>query len=175
VVAMNENQQKLHYIINLLTNGDRKKWIKQTVLFALIYYFIKLGIFKGYDYAPTPFMWEDEIKFINISYEAINDLNYLLDNNYLNEILLSVRGLNEFIVGYSIGKKVDYNFNQKDKEIIDNTLLENGHLKEIQITKNGIIIKSKEEDIEIKITNIDKISYKSKSYIMKVSLCDTGL
>ena len=172
---MNENQQKLHYIINLLTNGDRKKWIKQTVLFALIYYFIKLGIFKDYDYAPTPFMWEDEIKFINISYEAINDLNYLLDNNYLNEILLSVRGLNEFIVGYSIGKKVDYNFNQKDKEIIDNTLLENGHLKEIQITKNGIIIKSKKEDIEIKITNIDKISYKSKSYIMKVSLCDTGL
>ena len=164
---MNENQQKLHYIINLLTNGDKKKWIKQTVLFALIYYFIKLGIFKGYDYAPTPFMWEDEIKFINISYEAINDLNYLLDNNYLNEILLSVRGLNEFIVGYSIGKTVDYNFNQKDKEIIDNTLLENGHLKEIQITKNGIIIKSK-EDIEIRITNIDKISYKSKSYIMKI-------
>ena len=171
---MNENQQKLHYIINLLTNGDRKKWVKQTVLFALIYYFIKLGIFKGYDYAPTPFMWEDEIKFINISYEAINDLNYLLDNGYLNEILLSVRGLNEFIVGYSIGKKVDYNFNQNDKKIIDNTLLENGHLKEIQITKNGIIIKSK-EDIEIKITNIDKINYKSKSYIMKVSLCDTGL
>ncbi|XRO77529.1 hypothetical protein ACO3VM_03095 [Methanocaldococcus sp. 10A] len=173
---MNENRQKLHYIINLLTNGDRKKWIKQTVLYALIYYFIKLGVFKEYDYAPTPFMWEDKIKFINISYDAINDLNYLLDNNYLNEILLSVRGLNEFIIGYSIGKKIDYNFSQKDKEIIDNTLLEDGHLKDIQITEDGILIKSKkEENIEIKITNIDKISYKSKSYIMKVSLWDTGL
>ncbi|XRP97049.1 hypothetical protein ACO3UB_00600 [Methanocaldococcus sp. 16A] len=173
---MNENRQKIHYIINLLTNGDNKKWIKQTVLYALIYYFIKLDVFKEYDYAPTPFMWEDNIKFINISYDAINDLNYLLDNNYLNEILLSVRGLNEFIIGYSIGKKIDYNFSQKDKEIIDNTLLENGYLKEIQITEDGIIIKSKkEENIEIKITNIDKISYKSKSYIMKVSLWDTGL
>ncbi|XRO75063.1 hypothetical protein ACO3TA_06700 [Methanocaldococcus sp. 28A] len=172
---MNENMQKLHYIINLLTNGNKKKWIKQTVLYALIYYFIKLDVFKEYDYAPTPFMWEDKIKFINISYDAINDLNYLLDNNYLNEILLSVRGLNEFIIGYSIGKEIDYNFSQKDKEIIDNTLLEDGHLKEIQITEDGIIIKSKKEDIKIKITNIDKISYKSKSYIMKVSLWDTGL
>jgi len=172
---MDENKQKIHYIINLLTNGDKKRWVKQTVLFALIYYFIKLGVLKGYDYAPTPFMWEDEIKFINISYDAINDLNFLLDNNYLNEILLSVKGLNEFIVGYSVGKKIDYNFNQKDKEIIDKTLLENGKLKEIQITEDGIIIKSKREDVEIKITNIDKISYKSKSYIMKVSLWDTGL
>ncbi|ADC69407.1 conserved hypothetical protein [Methanocaldococcus sp. FS406-22] len=172
---MNENQQKIHYIINLLTNGDKKKWVKQTVLFALIYYFIKLNVFRGYDYAPTPFMWEDEIKFINISYEAINDLNFLLDNNYLNEILLSVRGLNEFIVGYSIGRKIDYNFSQKDKEIIDNTLLEDEKLKEIQITKNGIIIKSKNEEIKINITKIDKISYKSKSHIMKVSLWDSNI
>jgi hypothetical protein len=175
VVAMNENQQKLHYIINLLTNGDRKKWVKQTVLFALIYYFIKLGIFKDYDYAPTPFIWDDKIKFINISYDAINDLNYLLDNNYLNEILLSVRGLNEFIVGYSIGKKINYTFNQNDKKVIDNTLLENGDIKEIQITENGIIIKSEKEDIDIKITKIDKINYKSKSYIMKVSLWETAI
>jgi len=172
---MNENQQKLHYIINLLTNGNKKKWVKQTVLFALIYYFIKLNVFRGYDYAPTPFMWEDEIKFINISYEAINDLNFLLDNNYLNEILLSVRGLNEFIVGYSISRKIDYNFSQKDKEIIDNTLLEDEKLKEIQITKNGIIIKSKNEEIKINITKIDKISYKSKSHIMKVSLWDSNI
>ncbi|ACV24368.1 hypothetical protein [Methanocaldococcus fervens] len=172
---LSENQQKIHYIINLLTNGGKKKWVKQTVLFALIYYFIKLGIFRGYDYAPTPFMWEDKIKFINISYDAINDLNFLLDNNYLNEILLSVKGLNEFIVGYSIRKKIDYNFNPKDKEIIDNTLFENGNLKEIQITEDGAIIKSKKEDIEIKITNIDKISYKSKSYIMKVSLWDSNI
>jgi hypothetical protein len=172
---LSENQQKIHYIINLLTNGNKKKWVKQTVLFALIYYFIKLNVFRGYDYAPTPFMWEDEIKFINISYEAINDLNFLLDNNYLNEILLSVRGLNEFIVGYSIGRKIDYNFSQKDKEIIDNTLLEDEKLKEIQITKNGIIIKSKNEEIKINITKIDKISYKSKSHIMKVSLWDSNI
>ncbi|AIJ04955.1 hypothetical protein JH146_0104 [Methanocaldococcus bathoardescens] len=165
---MNENQQKIHYIVNLLTDGNKKKWVKQTVLFALIYHFIKLGIFREYDYAPTPFMWEDEIKFINISYDAINDLNFLLDNNYLNEILLSVKGLNEFIVGYSVGKKIDYNFNPKDKEIIDKTLLENGKLKDIYVTKNGIIIKSKNEKLEIKITKIDKISYKSKSYIMKI-------
>ncbi|MEO2116936.1 MAG: hypothetical protein ABGW92_00810 [Methanocaldococcus sp.] len=175
---MDENKQKLHYMINLLTNGDKRRWVRQTVLFALIYYFIKLKVFKGYDYAPTPFMWEDEIKFINISYEAINDLNYLLDSGYLNEILLSVRGLNDFIVGYNIGKKIDYNFNKEDREMIDNTLLDDDkNLKEIQITKEGIILKSKSgcEVIEIKITDIDKIEYKSKSYTLKVLLCDTGM
>jgi hypothetical protein len=172
---MNKNQQKIHYIINLLTEGDQKKWVKQQVLFALIYHFIKLNVFKEYDYAPTPFIWEDEIKFINISYEAVNDLNELLDNNYLHEILLSVRGLNDFIVGYSIGRSISYNFDEEDKLVIDKTLLEDGKLKKIEIVKDGIVIKSGDGELKIEITKIDKIPYKSKSYIMKVSLWDSNI
>ncbi|CAB3288337.1 conserved protein of unknown function [Methanocaldococcus lauensis] len=174
---MNENQQKIHYIVNLLTNGDRKKGLRQIVLLTLIYYFIKLNVFKDYDYAPTPFMWNDKIKFINISYEALKDINFLLDNGYLNEILLSVIGVNDFVVGYSIGKKIEYKFNVEDKEVIDRTLLEDdGKIKDIEITDNGIIIKSKDgNNIEIKITKIKKIKYKSREYKMKVSLWDTKL
>ncbi len=174
---MNENQQKIHYIINLLTNGDKRKGLRQIVLFALIYYFIKLKVFKDYDYSPTPFMWEDKIKFINISYEALKDINFLLDTGYLNEILMSVIGVNEFIVGYSIGKKIEYKFNIEDKKVIDRSLLEeNGKIKNIEITDNGIIIKSKDGDnVEINITQIDKIKYKSREYKMKVSLWDTKL
>ncbi|CAB3289331.1 conserved protein of unknown function [Methanocaldococcus lauensis] len=174
---MNENQQKIHYIVNLLTNGDRKKGLRQIVLLTLIYYFIKLNVFKDYDYAPTPFIWNDKIKFINISYEALKDINFLLDNGYLNEILLSVIGVNDFVVGYSIGKKIEYKFNVEDKEVIDRALLEDdGKIKDIEITDNGIIIKSKDgNNIEINITKIKKIKYKSREYKMKVSLWDTKL
>ncbi|ENN95754.1 hypothetical protein J422_06130 [Methanocaldococcus villosus KIN24-T80] len=168
---MDENKQKLHYIIYLLTRDD-KKWVRQIVVFALIYYFIKLKVLS-YTYAPMPYIWQDKIKFINISYDALEDLNFLLDNGYISEILLSIKGLNEFIVGYKIGKSLNYNFSEKDKEIIEKTILdENGNLKEIIITENGIKIKSKEGDLDIILTELERIKYKSKSYIMKVSLWD---
>ncbi|AEF97121.1 hypothetical protein [Methanotorris igneus] len=167
---LTNNQKRLHYLIYLYTHNNRDSWIRQEVLFALIYFFIKNGVFdEPYDYSPSPYMWDDKPIYINISYEAMNDLDYLLDNEYIYEILLSTRGLNIPVKGYRIAKLVEYDF--PNKEEIDKVLIEDGKVKPVELTDNGIVIKSKKgDDLRIDITKLGTVPYKSKSYILGVSL-----
>ncbi len=155
---MDENKEKLHFIIYTLTKGNKNKWVRREVILALIYYFSQQNILN-YFCTPTPSIWKDKIKFINISYEAITDLNYLLDNEYIAEILLSVRGLSIFIVGYSIKKYIDYSFPEEEQRKIREVIED----KEIIITDNGIII----DNLEIDLTNLKKVKYTAKPYIIR--------
>ncbi|WP_423792576.1 hypothetical protein ACPB8Q_07625 [Methanocaldococcus indicus] len=153
---LNKNQKIMHYIIHLLSKDD--KWVRREVVLALIYYFSEKG-YLDYKCSPMPHIWNDKIKFINISYEALEDLNYIIKNNYIQEILLSVRGLSLFIVGYKAKNNINYD-NLEYLEDIKNFLKN----KEIKIVENGI----KVGDVEIDITEIKPVSFKSKSYIMEL-------
>ena len=61
--------------------------------------------------------------------------------------------------------KVKYLSFDAEKEI------EDGKVKPIELTDSGVVIKSKRgEDLRIDITKLKTISYKSKSYMLGVSL-----
>ena len=99
----------------------------------------------------------------------MNDLDYLLDNEYIYEILLSTRGLNIPVKGYRVAKPIEYNF--QNKEEINKILIEDGKVKPRELSDSGVVIKSKRgEDLRIDITKLKTISYKSKSYMLGVSL-----
>ncbi|WP_456471563.1 hypothetical protein [Methanocaldococcus sp.] len=165
----NGRLEKIHYLIYLLTNGDKKRWVRQEVVFGVIYYLTKKGIFD-YIFSPSPYYWVDGVKFINYSYEVLNDINILVNEMYLNEILLSVRGFSDFIVGYGINKTLEYNF--KEKEEINKILLdENGELKKISLTSNGIVI----GDESVDLTEFEKVDYNCKAYNLKVSIWESKI
>ncbi|WP_456418886.1 hypothetical protein [Methanocaldococcus infernus] len=167
----NGRLRKLYYTIYILTEGDKRKWVRQEVLIAILYYLTNKGIFN-YLFSPSPYYWLDRIKFINYSYEIFDDLNILVNNEIVNELLVSVRGHGEFIIGYSINKILDDVINDKELEVIKNLLLdENGKLKKIKLESDGLIL----GDEKIEITKLKKIDYSTKPYRLKVSLWITKI
>ncbi len=156
-MKLSENQKRILYLINLYTKNDKTSWIREETLFGLIYYFVKNNVFdEPYDYAPSPYLWNGEIKYINISHEALFDLDFLLENELCYEILLSTKNLNYFIRGYRIGNiKLDKSYEKYKKDF--SVLFEGDKLKEITLYENGIKIGN---DIVVDITEINDIKFK---------------
>ena len=140
IMKLTENQKRILYLIHLFTKNKETLWIREETLLGLIYYFVKKNVFdEPYDYAPSPYLWNGEIKYINISHEALFDLDRLLENEICYEILLSAKNLNYFIRGYRIGNiKLDYTYEKYNKEFSD--LFDGNKLKKITLYENGIKI-----------------------------------
>ena len=156
-MKLSENQKRILYLINLYTQNDENSWIREETLLGLIYYFVKNGVFdEPYDYAPSPYLWNGEIKYINISHEALFDLDFLLENELCYEILLSAKNLNYFIRGYRIGSfRLDKSFDKYKEEF--SILFDNGKLKEVTLYENGIKIG---KDITVDITKLNDINFR---------------
>ncbi len=156
-MELSENQKRILYLISLYTQNDENCWIREETLLGLIYYFVKNNTFdEPYDYAPSPYIWNGEIKYINISHEALFDLDLLLENELCYEILLSAKNLNYFIRGYRIGNiKLDESYEKYKKDF--SVLFDGNKPKEITLHKNGIKIGN---DILVDITEINDIKFK---------------
>jgi hypothetical protein len=156
-MKLSENQKRILYLINLYTQNNQNSWIREETLLGLIYYFVKRGVFdEPYDYAPSPYLWNGEIKYINISHEALFDLDFLLENELCYEILLSAKNLNYFIKGYRIGNfKLDNTFDKYKDEF--SILFDNDKLKEVTLYKKGIKIGN---DVIVDITKLNDINFR---------------
>jgi hypothetical protein len=156
-MKLSENQKRILYLINLYTQNNQNSWIREETLLGLIYYFVKSGVFdEPYDYAPSPYLWNGEIKYINISHEALFDLDFLLENELCYEILLSAKNLNYFIKGYKIGNfKLDNTFDKYKDEF--SILFDNDKLKEVTLYKKGIKIGN---DVIVDITKLNDINFR---------------
>jgi len=91
-MKLSENQKRILYLINLYTQNNQNSWIREETLLGLIYYFVKNGVFdEPYDYAPSPYLWNGEIKFkpaANSQYGRLN-IFYMRQNiSFLPETVI---------------------------------------------------------------------------------------
>ncbi len=78
-------------------------YIKEYALLSIIYDLIIRGILD-YDYSARLVLWKGAYLFMNISQEALADLELLVEKGYVKRIKFSTKGY-LYVVGYSITER----------------------------------------------------------------------
>jgi len=130
-VDLDLDQKKLLYVINKFTNNsypdtnpEKSLWIKELSLKIWIFILTKNNIFERYDYAPALSKFGRSRKYSLVSYEGIQDLQYLEDNNLVDKLVISTAEYKNCIA-YRIsneGKDYAKTINKNLKDIIDKVL-----------------------------------------------------
>jgi len=137
---LDENKLRLLSILYLYTKpasniNDVDRYIKEYALLSIVYYLIVKGMLD-YDYSSRLVLWHGGYVFMNISQEAIADLEYLIQHGYVQKIKFSTSS-HLYVVGYRITQEgIEFlENNHKDQiEVIRKELsCPNGELKKIVI------------------------------------------
>ncbi|MHA1697978.1 MAG: hypothetical protein ACTSWN_03970 [Promethearchaeota archaeon] len=106
--AFSEDHAKLLYLLSRYTKTSKTSeekdiWIKELPFLALIHHGIMKGVFN-YDYAPASLELEIGRVFMNISQEAVDNIQDMREAGYIDCLKLS-RTSHLFINGYKISNE----------------------------------------------------------------------
>jgi len=105
---LDANKIRLLAILSLYTKpagveDDYDHYIKDYALLSIIYDLIIKGILD-YDYSSRLVLWKGAYVFMNISQEAVSDLEFLVNKGFVQRIKFSTEG-HLYVIGYSITEK----------------------------------------------------------------------
>lgn len=117
IAELTDDQQRLIYVIEQISKMRDEKlsflnhklrdrlWVKELSILVLAYYLTIKGVFETYDYAPTSSQLFGRVSYtLNLSYEAIDDIEDLRELNILEKIRLST-AKHGFVTAYRLTEK----------------------------------------------------------------------
>jgi len=136
---LDDNKLKLLALLALYTKPAGKDdeydhYIKDYALFSIVYDLITRGILD-YDYSSRLILWKGAYVFMNISQEAISDLEFLVSKGLIQKIKFSTRG-HLYVIGYRItdkGLEIVNGYEKHFNEVRDALTCECGRLMSITI------------------------------------------
>jgi len=165
-VELDDNKLILLAILYLYTRPmDRSKksgiFIKEYALFAIIHYLILKKVLD-YDYASRLKLWKGgSYAFVNISQEAIADLDYLINCSLVNKIRFSTRD-HIYTIGYGITKMAIKMLDEKYRDIVEKVrahLFVNGVLKKLVVEDDDAYLVYGENKEPIGCLRTEDVSY----------------
>ncbi len=192
VKSLTKDQEFLLYTIDYLTkwmvsnehvssNIGNRVWIKELPLWAIIYYQITHGSYETFDYAPTSIQFFGRSSFtINLSYEAVDDIEDLRESDILEKIRLST-SQHGFVTAYritEIGNAYLKNIPQDVINEVSKLFFCECCQKQLHFYMNmgdnpSVLLDCPDcdvSDVYLDFLKSEDVSYKSKPYFLKI--CD---
>jgi len=168
------NQNRLIFLVDLytkqaVTRDELDTWIRKTALSVIIYEGIVAGVFD-YDYAPQSILIKSRRIWINISQEALSDIEFLREEEILHALQMPSSSYKP-ITCYQIsekGKEFVQNVPREDKEAVIKVVYMSGSqdlLKPMWDENSYWLSSSLGVSKKSTITEIEDVSYVSSAYI----------
>ena len=176
-LSLSHDQQALLYLLYIYTETDdgRYLWIKELHLNALIYYLIKNGVFREYDYAPSLVTFHGVKMYGKVSQEALWDLERFRRMGIVQKLKFSNKFYDD-VGAYRLHNgisKVESLVSREVMESVEAFLLCRDFHKVIQILEHksggrsvleaNLLCNGERELIDF--FDVKRVAYSSKTYI----------
>ena len=169
--VLDDNKLKLLALLSLHTKpaGDDEydHYIKNYVLLCIIYDLIIRGVLD-YDYSSRLILWRGAYVFMNVSQEALVDLDFLVEKGLLKKIKFSTQG-HLYVVGYRVtetGREVIRGYPEKLEEVRKALACECGEIMSIAIEEDGAYYVCCGEKKKIGCLSTEDVGYEAEPIIV---------
>lgn len=159
---------RLLKLISIYTGVEERRelWIKDYALHVLIFHGIINKVFETYDYAPYIMLWHGRMRAVNISQEALADINEMRKLGLVKKLRLATSKY-RFVTAYIVSERGLRVLEHTPREVVKPVVelfTENGQPAEVVLKENGqpYLRYPSGREVEVPILKIKDVEYSSE-------------